>query len=193
MSTNKDLDGAPLGFAENDTAERRAEAAEPHITGDVALTDEELVALCRDRVCSACNEKEQADADRLRALAEMDNFKKRLAREQEEFRRYAAENVLADLLPVLDNLALALEHARTNEACKDIVMGVEMTRKIFLDTLRTHGLTAVGEPGEPFNPEIHEAMGREEGGGPDTVRRVLQSGYKLGDRLLRPAKVMVGR
>ncbi len=159
------------------------------------LTDEELIALCKERVCVACTEKQQADDQRLRALAEMDNFKKRLFREQEEFRKYAGERVLADLLPVLDNLDLALEHGRKVTACKDVVMGVEMTRKVFLDMLRQHGLEQVGAVGEPFNPERHEAVGFEKlADQPEgTVVRLLQNGYQLKERLLRPAKVFVSK
>src|SRR5512142_1961256 len=89
-----------------------------------------------------------AEADkRLRALAEADNLKKRLIKEKEEFVKYAAEGVLADLLPVLDNLDLALAHGRTMDACKDVVLGVDMTRKVFLDILARHGLEACGQKG----------------------------------------------
>jgi molecular chaperone GrpE len=162
---------------------------------EVALTDEELIALCKERVCVACNEKEQADDQRLRALAEMDNFKKRLFREQEEFRKYAAESVLASLLPVLDNLDLAIEHGAKVQACKDVVLGVDMTRKVFLETLKQHGLEPVGSEGEAFDPNRHEAVGQEAKPeiGEGAVTRVLQRGYVLRERLLRPAKVMVNR
>lgn len=159
------------------------------------LTDEELLALCKERLCSVCNEKEQADEQRLRALAEMDNFKKRIAREQEEFRKYAGESVLADLLPVLDNLELALEHGAKVEACKDVVMGVDMTRKAFLEALERHGLKQVGAVGEPFNPEQHEAVGDEPRSDmePGHICQLYQKGYKLKDRLLRPAKAVVSK
>ncbi len=191
---------------DNDTS--RNTVAETPVSGDAAtsendslpapeltLSDEELLALCRERVCAVCTEKEQADEDRLRALAEMDNFKKRLAREQEEFRKYAAERVLADLLPVLDNLDLALEHGGKVEACKGVLQGVEMTRKIFLDTLRTHGLVSVGQVGEPFDPQRHEALAEEPRAdmAPGTVCGLMLRGYQLGERLLRPAKVMVSK
>ena len=138
-----------------------------------------------------------AEADkRLRALAEADNLKKRLIREKEEFVKFAAEGVLADLLPVLDNLDLALAHGRTIETCKDVVQGVDMTRKVFLDILARHGLEACGQKGEEFNPEVHEAVGMQPGGpgcevAANHVLQVMQSGYRLRGRLLRPAKVLV--
>ncbi len=172
-----------------------SEEADASPEQELTLTDEELVALCKERVCVTCNEKEQADEERLRSLAEMDNFKKRLLREQEELRKYATESVLADLLPTLDNLDLALEHGRKVEACKDVVMGVDMTRKMFLDALKQHGLEAVGTAGEEFNPEIHEAVGEESTTDmkPGHVFSLLQRGYKLRERLLRPAKVVVSK
>lgn len=163
------------------------------VTEEIHLTDEELVALCKTRVCPACNEKEEADAERLRALAEMDNFKKRLQREKEEQTKYAAESVLADLLPSLDNLRLALDYGRNLEGCKDLFIGVEMTQKLLLDAVASHGLTTFGDVGEEFNPELHEAVAQEacddvpEG----HIKGLMQKGYMLKERLLRPAKVVV--
>lgn len=132
---------------------------------------------------------------RLRAAAEMDNFKKRLSREHEEQLRYAAEKVLRDLLPTLDNLDLALQYGSKNEACRDMLQGVAMTHKLLLEAVTRHGLTRLGEEGEPFTPETQEAVGFEARPdlAPGVVSRVLQRGYKLGDRLLRPAKVMINQ
>ena len=126
-------------------------------------------------------------------LAEMENFKKRLTREKEEQVRYAAEQVLSDLLPTLDNLELALSYGRSNDACKEMLQGIEMTRKLFLDALDNHGLEQVGAVGEEFNPEIHEAMSREQRNDipPGHVSQLFQTGYRLKGRLLRPAKVVV--
>lgn len=130
---------------------------------------------------------------KMRMAAEMDNFKKRLEREHQEHLRYASEKVLSELLPALDNLDLAIQYGSNHEACKDMLQGIEMTRKQLLDAVAKSGLISVGETGENFNPEIHEAIGME--ANPDlekgAVSKVLQRGYKLHDRLLRPAKVMV--
>lgn len=150
---------------------------------------------CRSRLCPDCQvQKEAADA-RLRALAEVDNAKKRIEREHSEQVRFAAEGVLSDILPSLDNLDLALQHASGNEACKDFVTGVRMTRKLLDDALAGHGLKSVGERGEEFNPALHEAMGmvndREVPDG--HISSLLARGYQLNGRLLRPAKVMVCR
>ncbi|MGE4558268.1 MAG: nucleotide exchange factor GrpE [Desulfovibrionaceae bacterium] len=163
--------------------------------GDVSISEEELKSLCEQHVCPKCEVKQEADDIRLRTMAEAENIKRRLTREMEEFRKFASEAVLADLLPVLDNLDLALAHGKSMEACKDFVTGVEMTRKIFLDTLKHHGLEAAGAPGDAFDPNFHEAIGAAQNPDlpEDTVVQVLQNGYILKGRLLRPAKVMVNK
>ena len=178
------------------------EAGQEHMDGEQNVPSEgcvpdgeELERLGREQICPTCDTGREAEETRLRALAEMDNFKKRLQRERDEQVRYAAENVLADLLPTLDNLDLALQYGSRVEACKDMLTGVEMTRKLLLDALKNHGLEVVGREGDPFNPEHHEAMGQEESAEMDNghILRVMQKGYKLRERLLRPAKVIVSK
>ncbi|GHU96146.1 hypothetical protein AGMMS49974_09310 [Deltaproteobacteria bacterium] len=139
--------------------------------------------------------KAEVEEMRLRSAAEMENFKKRLSREHQEQLRYAAETVLSDLLPTLDNLDLALQYGSQNETCRDMFQGVAMTHKLLLAAVTKHGLTPLGAEAEEFTPETHEAVGFENR--PDlpagVVSRVLQHGYKLGKRLLRPAKVMINQ
>ena len=137
-----------------------------------------------------------AEADkRLRAFAETENLKKRLIKEKEEFQKYATESLVSELLPILDHLDLALAHGRGKDACKDFVVGVDMTRKAFVDILARHGVTEFGAVGEPFTPESHEALGVASLAGlpDDAVAQVVQSGYMLRGRLLRPAKVLVNK
>jgi len=161
----------------------------------VDINEEELAALCKAHVCTKCAVMAEAEDIKLRALADNENFKRRISREAEDMRRYATESVLSDLLPVLDNLALAIEHAGDNPACKNLVMGVDMTRKIFLDTLKRHGLECVGACGEAFDPARHEAIGTvcEPGVEEGCVARVTQGGYVLKGRVIRPAKVLVNK
>ena len=137
-----------------------------------------------------------AESDRrLRSLAETENLKKRLLKEKEEFQKYATESLVSELLPVLDHLDLALTHGKGLAACKDFVVGVDMTRKAFMDILGRHGVTEFGAEGEPFNPESHEALGMASR--PDlpaeAVAQVVQKGFTLRGRMLRPAKVMVNK
>ncbi|MDD6088701.1 MAG: nucleotide exchange factor GrpE [Desulfovibrionaceae bacterium] len=151
--------------------------------------------LCRELCCPTCNVKAEAEDIRLRALAEMDNFKKRLQRDYDERMQYAAEKVLADLIPSLDSLDLAIRYADQSPASKDMLTGITMTRKLLLDALKPHGFERIGSEGEAFDPEIHEAVAYEERNDMDAglVSTLHQSGYKLKNRLLRPAKVSVSK
>lgn len=173
-----------------DPSEFSADAGEDLLS---VVPDDRLREECERRLCPSCPVKKEADEARLRALAELDNAKKRLAREREEQVRFAAEAVLGDILPSLDNLDLALQHAGNYEGCKDFVVGVQMTRKLLQDALSRHGLAQVGAVGEEFNPALHEAVGMVNA--PDVpdnhVCSLLSSGYTLNGRLLRPARVVV--
>ena len=164
---------------------------------EVSLSQEELTALCKESVCPGCDVFKEAEGIRLRALADAENVKKRLMRESEDMKKYAGESVLADMLPVLDNLDLALAHTgNLDAACKNFVIGVDMTRKLFLDALKGHGLVQVeAARGVEFNPEIHDAVGTAEEAdlGDNRIAQVVQGGYLLKGRLLRPAKVMVNK
>ena len=168
---------------ENVSLDECAEA--PELKSDSELLDE-----CRAELEAV---KAEASTIRLRALADMENFKKRLQREKDEQVRYAAEKVLGDLLPTLDNLDLALQYGSQAEECKNMMIGVEMTRTMLLDVLKKHGLMPVGEIGQEFDPNDHEAVSQEssEEIAAGCIVRVMQKGYRLGDRLLRPARVVV--
>jgi len=175
--------------------ERESGETEQSTAAVPEIGEEELKVLCREQVCPDCPVGIESREARLRALADAENLKKRLIREKEEFCKFANEQVLEDLLPVLDNLDLALQHGQGNEACKDFVAGVDMTRKIFLDTLSRHGLVPVGEVGEDFDPAVHEAVGQQEH--PEfekgKVCEMMKRGYVLKGRLLRPAMVVVSK
>jgi molecular chaperone GrpE len=154
-----------------------------------------LDMLCRLHVCPSCAIQAEAEDVRLRAVAELENAKKRLKREQEESVRFAAEGILGDLLPSLDSLDRAIEYGGKSEACKEVIQGVVMTSKLLLDALKTYGLETCGERGEVFNPEFHEAIGfdKREDLDEGAVGMVVQRGYLLKDRLLRPAKVLINK
>jgi molecular chaperone GrpE len=130
----------------------------------------------------------------LRAAADLDNYKKRAAKEKDEAQRFGIERVLKDLLPVLDNLDRALE---TSEAGgggdASLTAGVRMTRKLFEDALSRNGVKAFSAKGLPFDPHLHEAMSQQESADvpPNTVLTEVLRGYTLNDRLVRPALVIV--
>lgn len=131
----------------------------------------------------------------LRQAAELDNFKKRTAREREEAVRFANEALVKDLLPVVDNLERAIAHASGGGNGKPLVEGVEMVLRGLLDVLSKHGITQISAVGQAFDPAKHEAMAQVETKAhePNTVVEEVHKGYMLRDRLLRPALVSVAK
>ena len=126
----------------------------------------------------------------MRTLADFENYRKRADREKTEFFKYALAGVLNELIPVLDNFDRALEHAEEGD---DFHKGVALIYKQMWDVLQRHGLRPIEQSGVPFDPKIHEAVVREENPSvpSHTVVAILQKGYFLHDRLLRPAMVKV--
>jgi molecular chaperone GrpE len=126
----------------------------------------------------------------LRAVADFDNFRKRSEREKQDFFKYALADTVRDLLPILDNFDRALEHAEEGD---EFHRGVSMIYKQLFDVLKKHGLRVIDEANVRFDPNIHEGVVRvEDPSVPShTVVEVLQKGYFLHDRLLRPAMVKV--
>ena len=129
----------------------------------------------------------------LRALAEADNIRRRSQREREEAVRYAAEALVRDIIPVLDNLDRALEAARAAGDTSAIVDGVELIRREFLKALDRHGVTRHSALGQRFDPNHHEAIARvvSVDKEPDTVVGETAPGYALRGRVIRPAQVAV--
>jgi molecular chaperone GrpE len=127
----------------------------------------------------------------LRKLADFDNYRKRQEREMEEFKRVANAGLLRDCLPVLDNLERAL--STSTQDASGLRTGIELVLKQFKNVLSRYGLVDVDPMGQPFDPTHHEAIQRRETEGVQepTVVQVMQKGYLLGDRLLRPALVVV--
>ncbi len=131
----------------------------------------------------------------LRARADLDNYRKRVAREKEDAIRYANNSLLESLLPILDNFELGLEAAKNTSEATGIVQGLEMVRKQLEDFLRDHGVEIVNAEGNPFDPNLHDAVGHEPNSNATegTVIRQLRKGFKLKDRLIRPASVIVSK
>ena len=135
---------------------------------------------------------EQARADFLRAIAELENFRKRSAREVESARQFGVERFATDLLPVADTLELAVESAPTADAAT-LAAGQEATQRLLLKAFERAGLSLVDPAGQPFDPALHEAMATQPSADhpPHTVLQVVQKGWLLNGRLLRPARVLV--
>jgi len=132
----------------------------------------------------------------MRAIADADNARKRAQGEIDKARKFALEKFAGELLPVADNLERALQVANPeDEAIKPIVDGVELTLKSFFSTIEKFGMTVIDPQGQLFNPEKHQAMSMQENAElpANTVMAVMQKGYEINGRLLRPAMVLVTR
>ena len=142
----------------------------------------------------------QTDLDRfrdlaLRSQADFENFRKRAAREKEDAVKYANASFLERLIPILDNFELGLNAARGSAADSPILAGMDMVAKQLNDFLLSSGVEPVNGEGQPFDPNLHEAVAHEESAtiAEGVVVRQLRRGYKLRDRLLRPATVVVSK
>ena len=131
----------------------------------------------------------------LRAQADAANVQRRAQTEVEKARKFALERFLGELLPVVDNLERALAAGGDSDAAKPIIEGVELTLKSFTDALGKNGVEAIDPTGEPFDPQTAQAMTMVENPDvePNTVTAVMQKGYSLNGRLLRPAMVIVSK
>lgn len=160
--------------------------------GDVPAGDDALDRLAELEAVIAGHQGEV-----LRLHADMQNVRRRAEQDVERAHKYGQEKLVSELLPVIDNLERALQAADDQEGglISALKEGVELTLKSFLDCLRKFNVEAIDPMGEPFNPQYHEAMGMVESttAEPDSVVMVMQKGYLLNGRVLRPAMVMVAR
>jgi len=174
------------GVAEAETTEADAETS-PELSPAEKLGQELLAA--------------QGEAARnwdlyLRERADLENFRKRTQREKQEAIRFANDQLLKELVPVLDNLERAVEHAsQQGEDQQGLLEGVNMTITLFNKVLSDFGVKTVTSVGQAFDPNLHQAMGQVETNDhpPNTVVSEFQKGYLLNDRLLRPSLVMVAK
>jgi molecular chaperone GrpE len=153
------------------------------------LEDEELV---EEQLDEPVEESPPAQDDAyLRLAADFDNYRKRVAREYAEVTQRANERLLNELLPVLDDLERALQAAAEHEEAL-LEEGVQLVHRSLAGLLERHGLTEIGTEGA-FDPHVHEALLSQPGEGAEegAVLQVLQKGYRLGDKVLRPARVIV--
>ena len=133
----------------------------------------------------------------LRLQAEFENFRRRSLKEKQESLRYGHQNLVKDLLSAVDNLERALEHGAQNAGSevKGVLDGIELVHREILHALEKHGVTQIDALGKPFDPAVHEAIGQMSSAevAANTVLQVLQKGYVIYDRMVRPSRVIVSR
>lgn len=203
MSEKEHQPSRPTSSGPEDFSERSASAAQSNGGADPAeseatMSDEEAQAL--RQALEEAQAKAQEHWDRLvRTTAELDNVRKRADREVEAARKYALEKFATELLAVRDSLEMGLASAReaneANEANDSHVQGMDLTLKMLTGVMDKFNIQPVDPKGKPFNPEFHEAVSMQASAeqAPNTVLSVMQKGYMLNDRLLRPAMVVVAK
>lgn len=148
-----------------------------------------------DPLETARGEAQRLREQLLRTAADFDNYKKRVRRETEDAERRARETLLRDLLPVFDDLERATQHAGQASDVKSLADGISMVLRMFGDTLGRLGIERIQSVGEPFDPALHEAVQHLETTEfpPGSVAAEVRAGYRFGDRLVRPAMVVVAK
>ena len=154
-------------------------------------------AAASDRIEDLSAELVETKDRLIRLQADFENYRRRAQREREEAIRYGSQNLFKDLLTTVDNLERAIDHARMGGGAdlENLLQGVELVQKGLVGLMSTHGVEEIDALGKPFDPAVHEAMAQapDASQAPNTVLEVLQKGYKLRDRLLRPARVIISR
>jgi len=162
-----------------------------HNSGEEMTIENEIdIDTFKARIAELEGEVKQAKEVTARANAEAYNAQKRMEQEADKSKRFALQKFAKELLEVVDNLERAIESAHADDP---VTEGVRLTHKALLDVLNKNGVEMVDPQGEKFNADLHEAVGIDEEAEADTVGTVLQKGYSLNGRLLRPAMVRVGQ
>ena len=181
---NKDTRGKPIEGKEMEPSAKEIE--------EVQEADQDIFRMQEELETARAENAAAADM-MLRLAAEMDNYKKRVAKERESLIRYGHQGIVQELLPVLDNLERAIESANQSEEFCSLFDGVKMIFKQMGDALERKGVTRIAAVGETFDPNIHEAVMQiaSDKYPENTVVEELQTGYILHDRVIRPSMVAV--
>ncbi len=194
QTQNENVSADPINEVESS---EEVEQVEAELSDEQAGIDWQAYADELEKKLSAAEHTIESQKDSvLRAKADGDNAKRRAQAEIDKARKFALEKFAGELLTVVDNLERAITAVDSeNEVIKPFLEGVEMTQKSLLSTLDKFGIKSVDPQGEAFNPDQHQAMSMQENDEvpANTVIAVMQKGYLINDRLLRPAMVMVSR
>jgi molecular chaperone GrpE len=160
----------------------------PETDAIVAVTTEEF-----SRLRKLAGERDQYLDLAARTRAEFENYQKRMQRDREQERKYAFGPLAESLLPILDNLDRAIQAGKQAGETGPLVQGVAMVQAQFLELLKRHGITRIHSEGQPFDPNLHQAVMQKpmEDVEPNTIVQVIEQGFLNQDRVLRPAKVVV--
>lgn len=197
LPPNDELEAALREATESVEASQASRAAAgAGATGD-ASADKLVIEALSDELQSLKKEFDELTDRNLRLQAEFDNFRRRSIKERQEAHNFGHQNLVKDLLPTVDNLERAISHSEESEGgnLAGLLQGIELVRRELFGVLGKHAVEKVEAAQAAFDPAVHEAMAQVENDDvePNTVVQVLEEGYKLRDRLLRPARVLVSK
>ena len=178
----------------NEADNTNAAAANDPAPGVTADTQKDAPKVGGDELLAAAKKEAAANYDRYtRAVADLENFRKRTLREKDELRQFAAAGVVEDIIPILDNLGLGMAAAKQQSDVKSVVDGITLVLEQFKSTLARHGLKEVNPVGQAFDPNLHDCISHQPSADvpEEKVSQVVRLGYTLNGRLLRPASVVV--
>lgn len=178
------------------TENKKEETPAKDSQAPAAEKDTERVAKLEQEIADLKKQLDEKDDQYLRAQAEIQNMTNRFNKERAQILKYDGQDLAKSILPVLDNLKRALAIEVTDENGKQLKKGIQMVHDHLVKALTDHDITEIAALNQPFDPTMHQAVQTvpvEEGQDPETVVKVLQEGYQLKDRVLRPAMVVVAQ
>jgi molecular chaperone GrpE len=194
-TSNADQELSPEQLADEIVQEAEGQVEAQHEHAHQVLSEERINELELAVVTAQSTVSDQKDSV-IRAKAEVDNIRRRAAQDVEKARKFALEKFAGEMLTTVDNLERALQSIdKDDESKKGVIEGIELTLQGLIASLDKFGVKAVDPQDQPFNPEFHQAMSMQEvpDVAPNTVIAVMQKGYELNGRLIRPAMVMVSK
>jgi len=172
--------------------ESDVEQAQEDVEREEMVEEEEKEETPEEIIARLENERKEQENERLRLLADFDNYKRRMREQAERDKKYRAQSLIEDLLPALDNFERALQVEVTSEDAKALKEGVEMVQRDILNALEKEGLVPIAAEGESFDPNFHQAvMTAQEEGESGIILEEFQKGYQLHDRVIRASMVKV--
>ena len=185
----------------DETVEQHEEVQNEQLQNEQVQSEEtqqeekDELALAYEKIAQLEAKLAETENRLLRLHADFDNYRRRVRLDMEAAEKYRAQNLVADLLPILDNFERALQVQVEDEKAKSLLQGMEMVYRSLIEALKKEGVEAIESVGKPFDPHVHQAVMQvdDQNYEPNTVVEEFQKGYKLKDRVIRPAMVKVNQ
>jgi molecular chaperone GrpE len=180
--------------AKQEAQPQEEQAPETQAPTEVSPEDQQVLELY-EAIQEANDERDQLREQLLRTMADFQNFRKRSDQDKQQIRQYATENLVADLLPVLDNFERTIAAFEAGASAESLIEGVRAVDRQLRTALESQRVTRIPAHGQPFDPDLHEALGAVESDEhpENTIVAEDQAGYRMGEKVLRPARVRVAK